>query len=326
MLRGAWVDPREAGRHFQDVAHQWLESNPGKRPSAWARDESIVRVHLLPAFGREPIGKVTPDRVRAVVHAWSKQYKPRTVRRMYGVLRAVFTYAVESSVLVASPCRGVKLPGIDPTSRHVISADELALLAEELGADYASMAYLGAMLGLRWGEAVGLRVGRLDLLAGTLTVAEQVTRGPRGLAVFGPPKSTAGRRTLAVPADLVEMLAAHLARRGLTAAHPDALLFTAADGAALDYANFRHRVWLPACRRAGLVGFTFHDLRRANATALMRARVDLKTAQTRLGHSDPRLTIGVYAQATSDADRAAAAALGDTFARPPRDGRAMDSA
>ena len=46
----------------------------------------------------------------------------------------------------------------------------------------------------------------------------------------------------------------------------------------------------------------------------------------RLGHSDPRLTIGVYAQATSDADRAAAAALGDTFARPPRDGRAMDSA
>jgi len=44
------------------------------------------------------------------------------------------------------------------------------------------------------------------------------------------------------------------------------------------------------------VGVTFHDLRRANATALVHAGVDMKTAQARLGHSDPRLTLGVYAQ------------------------------
>jgi integrase len=30
--------------------------------------------------------------------------------------------------------------------------------------------------------------------------------------------------------------------------------------------------------------------------------VDLKTAQTRLGHADPRTTIGLYAQATRKAD------------------------
>ena len=112
---------------------------------------------------------------------------------------------------------------------------------------YAAMAYLGAMLGLRWGETAGLRVGRLDLLAGTLMVAEQVTRGPRGLAVFGPPKSAAGRRTLAVPPTWWRYLPVDLARRGLTAADPEALLFTTADGRALEYADFRHRVWLPAC-------------------------------------------------------------------------------
>ena len=89
--RGTWVDPREAGRRFGGVAQQWLDSNPEKRPSAW-QDESVVRVHLLPAFGDDPIGKVTPDRVRALVKSWSTRYKPRTVRRMYGVLRAVFAY------------------------------------------------------------------------------------------------------------------------------------------------------------------------------------------------------------------------------------------
>jgi hypothetical protein len=43
------------------------------------------------------------------------------------------------------------------------------------------------------------------------------------------------------------------------------------------------------------------------------AHVDLKTAQTGLGNSDPRLTLAVYAQATSEADRAAADLLGQRF-------------
>jgi integrase len=64
---------------------------------------------------------------------------------------------------------------------------------------------------------------------------------------------------------------------------------------------------------AGVPSASFHDLRRANATALVLDGVDLKTAQARLGHSDPRLTLAVYAQATTEADKAAAQRLGDRF-------------
>jgi integrase len=95
--------------------------------------------------------------------------------------------------------------------------------------------------------------------------------------------------------------------------------------------------WQPACVKAGVgqvvrdgqtqkgryEGPGFHDLRRANATGLVLAGVDLKTAQTRLGHSDPRLTLSVYAQATNDADRAAADALEAHFAVASRDIRGM---
>ncbi|MGH9100532.1 MAG: tyrosine-type recombinase/integrase [Acidimicrobiales bacterium] len=63
-----------------------------------------------------------------------------------------------------------------------------------------------------------------------------------------------------------------------------------------------------------------HDLRRTNATGLVRSDVDIKTAQKRLGHSDPRLTIGVYAQATEAADRDAATALSSRF-RPGQSAR-----
>jgi integrase len=181
------------------------------------------------------------------------------------------------------------------------------------GPDHGLIVYLGAALGLRWGEVAGLRVGRLDLLRGELTVAEQVTRGEGGRSHLGAPKSRAGRRTLAMPAWLVEMLAEHLRARGLTAADSDAFVFTWPSGGHLTYSAWRRR-WIAATAAAGLPeGFGFHDLRRANATELVAGGVDVRTAQARLGHSDVRLTLEVYARATTEADRAAAETVGRRF-------------
>lgn len=109
------------------------------------------------------------------------------------------------------------------------------------------------------------------------------------------------------------MLAEHLHCMGLTGADLGALLFPAPGGEPLRYANWRNRVWVPACRAAGLTGVGFHDLRRLSATLLVRHGVDVKTAQTRLGHSDVRLTLGLYAQAVAEADRQASECIGGLF-------------
>ena len=327
--RGNWIDPRHAETSFAEWATLWLRSNPAKRSSSLAREESIVRVHLLPALGQRPLGAITPRDVQALVVEWSGRAQPRTVRRQYGLLRTILAAAVNADLIARSPCRGIRLPAAEPETRRVLSPDDLAALAEAIGPDLEGMVYLGAVLGLRWGECAGLRVGRIDFLAGTLVVAEQLTRGLGGVMVAGPPKSTAGRRTLTVPGPLLDLLAAHLARRGLTGADPDAYVFVGPAGEPLDYANFRHRTWLPAIAAAGLDGLTFHDLRRTNATGMVQEGVDLKTAQSRLGHSDPRLTLGLYAQVTSEADRTAAERLGARFmpsrATPSRASRAMNA-
>jgi hypothetical protein len=56
-------------------------------------------------------------------------------------------------------------------------------------------------------------------------------------------------------------------------------------------------------------------------------KVDMKTAQVRLGHSDARLTLAPYAQAFEAADRQAAESLGRQFfgrvKSNARDGRAI---
>ena len=121
----------------------------------------------------------------------------------------------------------------------------------------------------------------------------------------GPPKSSAGNRTLTLPSSLSNLLSRHLSSLS-TSGDPDALVFTNTEGAPIRYDNWRRRVWTPAARAAGCGGAGFHDLRRLAATSLVLARVDMKTAQVRLGHSDPRLTLAVYAAAPVEADRAAA--------------------
>ncbi|HEX4868622.1 MAG TPA: hypothetical protein VFV32_13510 [Acidimicrobiales bacterium] len=45
----------------------------------------------------------------------------------------------------------------------------------------------------------------------------------------------------------------------------------------------------------------------------MSAGIDVKTAQTRLGHSSSRLTLDLYAQSVARPDREAADALGEAF-------------
>jgi integrase len=227
----------------------------------------------------------------------------------------VLNHAVLEDYIVRSPARGINLPEVHPVERPEVTPDQLHRVAEALGEDYKAMVYLGAVLGLRWGECAGLRIGRIDFDLSTIIIAEQLTRGIGGRSVIGPPKSTAGRRTLAAPAELMSLIEKHIGHRGITREDVSAFLFVGPDGEHLDYANWLHRIWYPARRQAELDWLQYHDLRRANATGLVLEGVDIKTAQARLGHTDPRLTLGIYAQATTEADRLAAAKLGQRFMR-----------
>jgi integrase len=326
VRRGVWIDPREGDVSVKSLSAQWLASNPAKRPDTRATDEYHLKCHILPSIQDRRIAEVTPRVLQQLVNEWSDKLAPKTVSRAYGVVRAMFTYAVQSDMLVRSPCRGIKLPRIEPRSRRLLTADDVATLAAATSEDYRAMVWLGSIVGLRFSEIAGLRVGRIDFLRRSISVAETITKDGKGGVVLGPPKSTASRRTVAIPLALTTLLSDHLTRLGLTGADTQALLFPAPGGGPLRYANWRNRVWLPACQRAGLTGVGVHDLRRLSATLLVNDGVDVKTAQTRLGHSDVRLTLELYAQAVDQADRAAANRLGRLLLGPPTQSRPRTAA
>jgi integrase len=241
---------------------------------------------------------------------------------MYAVLRALFSFAEDSELIARSPCRRIRLPQLSPRLAEILDADALSRLAQAMGS-HGPMVYLGAF-GLRWGEIAGLRVGRLDFLPHTITIDRQRTRGLHGRMIESDPKTQAGRRpALALPEWLMAMCAEGLAVRGVSATEPDALLFVSPDGTPLHYSNWRIRVWLPARAAARLPSLNFHDLKHTAGTALLDEGINIKTAQARLGHANPKTTVAFYAQATAQADREAADRLGERFR--PRDGRGMVS-
>ena len=111
-----------------------------------------------------------------------------------------------------------------------------------------------------------------------------VVRG--GGFTFGPPKSRAGKRVVAIPEVIVPIIQWHLAcfaQQG-----DEGLVFTSPEGKPLHHSNFRRRVWLPALKKAELPDIHFHDLRHSGNTLAASAGASLRELMARMGHDSKR--------------------------------------
>jgi integrase len=73
----------------------------------------------------------------------------------------------------------------------------------------------------------------------------------------------------------------------------------------------------PLLRSVGIEGGGLHAFRHGNGSLMDRLGAPLKVRQQRLGHSDPRLTLGVYTHLASEDDERIAAQLGELVSGIP---------
>ena len=116
-------------------------------------------------------------------------------------------------------------------------------------------------------------------------VERSLSELPGGRYLFGPPKTEAGQRVVAVPAAIKPALTRHLGR--YTAEAPDSLVFTSPLGAPLRHGNFRRRVWLPAIQATGLGGTHCHDLRHTGNTLTAATGATLRELMDKMGTAVP---------------------------------------
>lgn len=322
--RGRWQDPRLGKVTFAEWVAEWLDRNPAKRSSTRARDMTVLRTHFLPELGSRQLAAITPAQVRGVIEVMTTKVAPSTVRTNVGVIRAVFNGAVETDLISRSPLRAVRLAKGVPRDRPVLTPDQLLQLADAIGPSFRALVLVAGTLGLRWSEAVGLRVTDVNFVDSTITVTQTLAEVGGRLEV-APAKSRSSLRTLSVPSFLLEELADHLAAQR-NQPEPHELVFTGRHGAPLRR-NFAARIFKPAVAAAGLdPALTFHGLRHAATSLMVEAGEHPRVIQQRLGHATARLSMELYAHVPEASDRAVARNLDARFAAATGTQRARTSA
>ena len=211
-----------------------------------------------------------------------------------------------------------------------LQVHEVERLAQEVGPTYSALVLVAAYCGLRIGELLALRWVNVDLIARTIRVVEQID-ADAGHGAVKPPKTAAGRRSVAMPTFVADALGEH----DQHASDGSGRVFTSPTGAPLHLTNFRRRVWGPAIIRAEVAPLRIHDLRHTCASLAIQAGADVKVLQRMLGHASAAVTLDRYghllpgqAEAVADliaseTDNARLAASVAECGRPPLEFSAM---
>ena len=209
-----------------------------------------------------------------------------TVIRSYGVLAGIMDDAVKSRRLRVNPVRGVEnLPRKTTKRRVYLTADDVAALAVE--SKYRGLVLTLAYCGLRWGEAVALRVRDIEFLRRRINVRDSAVQ----IGADFSKELTKSRkdRSVPIPQFILDELAEQCRGKGM-----GDLVF--GDGKHYLTRPKSETGWFQAAvKRAGIQTITPHDLRHTCASLAISAGVNVLALARMLGHSDPSVTLRVYA-------------------------------
>ena len=301
---------------FAQLAEQWFAAKSERlRRKTIKNYRDALDLVLLPRFGGWRIAAIDPNAISELIrdlqreglHALDRSRKTRplgrsSVENYLKPLQGVLALALRRGLIATNPFSALTVDDRpkpeEPKPAHEWSDDDVNTLlqaSERLAArpesryDYTPLLRVTATLGLRLGEVLGLRWEDFDKDAGTLHVRRQWTR----FGEYAAPKTRAGVRRIAIPTDLRdELIALRLRSDHSRDAQP---IFASKSGTPLMHRNVVRRGFEPIRNEAGLTNVTFHSLRGAAVSRLIRASLDPVTVADFIGHEDPHTTLRVYA-------------------------------
>ncbi len=294
---------------------QWLEDSarPKLRPRTFATYAQVIRSHVDPGLGRVPLRRLSPQHVQSWLNERAKSgLSPRTCQHARAILRAALGRALKWGYVSRNVAALVDSPRVVKHEIKPLSPDQArTLLATAREHRYGALITVAVALGLRQGEALGLRWQDVNLDDGVLQVRNALQWVTGGGWSLVEPKSERSRRAITMPEILVSSLRAHRMRqredRLLAGSqwHENGFVFTSRAGAPLDpwAVNKAFKRLLAA---ASLPDIRFHDLRHTAATFLLAQGVDPRTIMETLGHSQISLTLNTYSHVLPSLQRDAA--------------------
>jgi integrase len=240
-----------------------------------------------------------------------KGLSARTAKYAHAVLRRALGQAQRWGMVTRNVATLVEPPkAVRPEVRALAPHEVHALLDAAKGDRFEAILTVAIAVGLRRGEALGLRWSDIDLDAAVVRVRRALVFVDGDLR-FVDPKTKRSRRTIPLPSVSVQALREHRRRQAAKrlVAGPDwtdqDLVFQSATGGPMDPNNLgRH--FRALCDRAGIGRVRLHDLRHTCASLLLAQNVHPRVVMEILGHSGIAITRDTYSHVLPELQREAA--------------------
>ncbi len=237
----------------------------GRKSLMWVKRR--IERHLKPFFGGMRAVDITTDRVRAYsLRRQEHRASNASINRELAALKRMFNLAAKMT-----PPKVARLPYI-PTLKEsnvrkgFFEHEDYVALRKQLPEHLKVVLMFGYYTGSRVGEILGLKWHQVDLKVQTVNLDPGTTKNDQP-------------RTIPLTCELLESLKMQKAIRDASYRECEYVFFRRGHR----IGSF-HRSWKSACKRAGVEGKLFHDLRRTAVRNMIRAGVPERVAMAISGH------------------------------------------
>lgn len=316
-----FIDPDKitVGQYLEEWLVEYAKNNVSQK--TFVSYKAIINNHLIPYLGKLKIGNLYS---RHIIKYQNEKLEngrldgngglsKRTVQYHHRVLSQALKHAVHTyHILDSNPCDAVKAPNPEQPEIHPLTKKEAKQLLKRIKGDltFFTLVHTALYTGLRRGELFALRWKDIDLDNKVMHVKQAVSEVAGEELIYKEPKTDSSKRRVDFDQDVAANLKYFL-KKQFKYYGQDELVFLNRNGnkIRLDYITKRFK---KEVRKLGLENTRFHDLRHTHATWLLKANVNPKIVQERLGHKKISTTLDRYSHVIPSMQKEAVEKLKNT--------------
>lgn len=306
------LDPMGKNMTVMELVERYLKTRTGVRPNTLMNYGFVKNILKKEEFGSRKMCRVkTSDAKLFLIKMQQEGRGASTIKTVRGVLRPAFQMAVDDDLIVKNPF-GFQLAGViynDEKTRQAITKEQMKKFLKFVHDDniyckYYETFYILFHTGMRISEFCGLTLKDIDMKNRVIDINHQLQRTSWGEYIIEPTKTNAGTRKLPMTDDVFQMFQAIIEDRPTDL--PEIMvqgyagfLFRDKNGMPEVAMHWEHRFNHAVKRyndifKVQMPNITPHVCRHTYCSNMARARMNPKTLQYLMGHSDISVTMNVY--------------------------------
>lgn len=264
---GKFLGPKTDRVRFEELAEDFLNEYRANNRKSLVSAKRRIEHHLTPFFGGLRAVDITTDRIRDyTVERLQEGASNASINRELGALKRMFNLAGEMTPPKVGRVPYIPMLKESNVRKGFFEHGEYLALRHELPEYLKPVLTFGYYTGAREGEILNLKWHQIDLKGRTVSLEPGTTKNDQP-------------RTIPLCGVLLETLKAQKAIRSVKFPECDYVFSRAGKR----IGSF-HVAWKSACKRAGVAGKLFHDLRRTAVRNMVRASVPERVAMAISGH------------------------------------------